>query len=820
MAPRQRIEAIEDVHSDEIADAANRVKKYAGDYYERRCEEEGAQITWEQPPIGHLIDVADIPWINQNIGAGLDRLKLKHDIGGEYPSFANNLRAAKRYADIVEAEPDKRHFYMFCGLSSRQLSDNLYDNTPYPHSIASNLMHMVQSPPYESIARHEVYEGMVENPTLAQQMLENRALVNIIGHHWEHNTEQAQNVPIFSQETIAKDTYGTLGRSLLLDGLIGARPENLIEQSSESTLSKLINTDVAATLFHFARGFKAEVHSYGFRGDTAVTYDMLDDLLRNSPDPEALILQYCDQNMLQRARELVYQTAGDTTPLIYDPRRGSVQFQLAHHQNKVLHSMLDRVRADIPLVRVLDQLIGRDAISPGLYLQATEFAKGFDDEATLLQAFSAKLDDTRNFIQANPSISEIQARTQDGGLEFQLLKFAVGWAPNKHSIGSEATLVSTIESLAALSPESQRSRYLGSAVFELARVAPPEHVVTEDMLVRCQALINACEMTDNPLFFDQFKDRILELASHAERQYQKKSSAGENPKALAHIQHNYDTLMELAERELTILGQDVRGIADLHRYKELRPYLTGILLKDIGGARDSLQRFIGSDADPNYASRLVEFFEHNITDHYVNPRSNPLNQADAKAIRGLLSLKALYPAFKTARTGESVHIEFMPVRGFLLEASGYIADACWSDKELITETRPHIDGVIITERKPDGRANFAGASLLMRTQSPQNPARLVVRGLNPSDALLNKVDAGELFDTFMHWVGELALADDRQSAVIIDGHTGMAGTNRPRLFAAMRQARATMKHTPHKAKYDTSFNRYVSNRHIYSPKQH
>ncbi|MEO7904630.1 MAG: hypothetical protein ABIR91_02450, partial [Candidatus Saccharimonadales bacterium] len=269
----------------------------------------------------------------------------------------------------------------------------------------------------------------------------------------------------------------------------------------------------------------------------------------------------------------------------------------------------------------------------------------------------------------------------------------------------------------------------------------------------------------------------------------------------ATFQHHFAAL-----EPYTQLHSEIRSICmgwALHTRPEAQHLKSGILaqdptVNDMIVARDFIDNTIINGA----------FVDH-FTDKVVAGR-----------FRRLMSLNALkqaidHTADRTTRNSGQT-LQFTPSRGILLEISGQIADACWADQyNSIANSMPGMTAVIMWSKPNTTEVRAVGAALLMETtDSVTGDKVLLLRGANPTENYINKVDVTAFYDALTDYVRTQADKLDCIPAIVIDGEAGGAGTNRPVLNDYLLQRSRTME----KITVDsigTKFNHYSVDQHSY-----
>ena len=93
-------------------------------------------------------------------------------------------------------------------------------------------------------------------------------------------------------------------------------------------------------------------------------------------------------------------------------------------------------------------------------------------------------------------------------------------------------------------------------------------------------------------------------------------------------------------------------------------------------------------------------------------------------------------------------------------------------------------------------------------ESVEGEQLLIIRGLNPLQNLINKMDAAAFYDEVTGWAKEKAAAAGRRAAIVIDWHSGGSGTNRPALYEFLSTKRDSLQRVTNLNPKDTVFNGY------------
>lgn len=85
---------------------------------------------------------------------------------------------------------------------------------------------------------------------------------------------------------------------------------------------------------------------------------------------------------------------------------------------------------------------------------------------------------------------------------------------------------------------------------------------------------------------------------------------------------------------------------------------------------------------------------------------------------------------------------------------------------------------------------------------------LVIRGLNPQENVINSLDVKDFFAQVVAYLKPIAEKQGRKLAIVIDGASGCAATNRPVLFKHLEEQKSTLKPVILKPNKNTDFNGY------------
>ena len=185
---------------------------------------------------------------------------------------------------------------------------------------------------------------------------------------------------------------------------------------------------------------------------------------------------------------------------------------------------------------------------------------------------------------------------------------------------------------------------------------------------------------------------------------------------------------------------------------------------------------------------------------------------ESKAIDTILSIDALTSNIRRAKTiaaSGTMPLQLITTNGLLMELSGHIGDACWASRyDSIAETFPNFSSVIMVQNAGTKHARMAGSSMLIEASSADGEPLLIIRGLNPIQNVITQLSTTEFLDSFIDYVKQMAAQSGRRVAMVIDDHSGGAGTNRPDLHEAMLARSASLPKAALNPNDLTTFNGY------------
>lgn len=242
-----------------------------------------------------------------------------------------------------------------------------------------------------------------------------------------------------------------------------------------------------------------------------------------------------------------------------------------------------------------------------------------------------------------------------------------------------------------------------------------------------------------------------------------------------------------------------RGFQELQPYKSLHQSMRRLVYAwAMRKQPDQRREMAGLSVQPSIESlaSMREFIEHIVNQEVYGQYFSDKKQANK--FKQMNSTRALEEAMnlhqqKAERLGTTT-LQFIPTRGILMEMSGQIADACWADKyDSLAEDFPNFTSLMIKARPSKKNERIVGAAMLIETHDSQTGDNvLLVRGLNPTENYIHKIDVGEFYNAVVDYVSKTAEAAGAKPAIVIDDHSGGSTTNRPTLYGYIRAQQPTL----------------------------
>ncbi len=254
-------------------------------------------------------------------------------------------------------------------------------------------------------------------------------------------------------------------------------------------------------------------------------------------------------------------------------------------------------------------------------------------------------------------------------------------------------------------------------------------------------------------------------------------------------------------------------IKNLSKFEKLAPKLRTILFAwELRNDPARQQRLENLASDPEISD--VAELEALLSDIATKPEyGEHLTKKQAAQFRSLVDAKPFRTAierhYALADRAGTQPLHILPTRGFAMEMSGDVSDTCWSNKYAsISDEFPNFTSLIFRRGKR-GASNerLVGGAFLIDTHDDQGNPVLLLRGLNPIENYINKVDAEDFYLKIIDYVKSVAAKTGAIPAIVIDNHQGGSGTNREALHVLLDKLAS--QYTKLRVQTtDTSFNNY------------
>lgn len=244
-----------------------------------------------------------------------------------------------------------------------------------------------------------------------------------------------------------------------------------------------------------------------------------------------------------------------------------------------------------------------------------------------------------------------------------------------------------------------------------------------------------------------------------------------------------------------------RGIIELARYPELhygiRTLTFAWAMRKYPRTREGLMSLPDEPTIDSIAA-VRDFIEHIVNQETYGEYFS--DKKSSSVFKRITSTKALEEAMsrynkQAAKGGNTTELQFIPTRGIMMEMSGQIADACWADRhDSIAEDKPNFTSLVMRARPGKANERIVGAAMLIETKNPKTgEGVLLLRGTNPTENYVNKVDVAGFYEAITDYVRKTAERRGLKPAIVIDDHSGGSGTNRPVLHGYLMAKMPSLK---------------------------
>lgn len=306
---------------------------------------------------------------------------------------------------------------------------------------------------------------------------------------------------------------------------------------------------------------------------------------------------------------------------------------------------------------------------------------------------------------------------------------------------------------------------------------------------------------------DNIKGKMKIILDEIDR----KKAATSNDRALENLDRQYRTLSNINLRSVSEFQENFSKLAEFKEiYDDLRQMIFYMALHKHRAEREKAEA-VARIESPVFddISWMLNFIEH-----IVNKETWKEYFTDKEAVkkfRGLINVKAISEEYARAQnqsTKGTAFIDFIPTRGWLLEMSGHIADACWASKYYsVAKEFPNISAVIMVQNRGTKSERLAGACMLIESEAEDGTPLLICRGLNPIENVINGLSVSDFCDKYFSYIGGLAKKCGRKPAIVADT-SGGASTNRPALAIYLDKLKPDFERVKLASKNDTAFNGY------------
>ncbi len=372
----------------------------------------------------------------------------------------------------------------------------------------------------------------------------------------------------------------------------------------------------------------------------------------------------------------------------------------------------------------------------------------------------------------------------------------------QHDLASFGKVLTTYQEQQKMGEIEPVPEYIKPQTIEVKKITTEVIPWTESAYSRFETIMDSYRKVNDHFSAESkpFTKIIEEVESYRNTlldDLEEKLSKIEKPEAKIGIQKKIDNIKNLNFRSIEDFFTNIVSLSkdpDTHVFLRKALFLVTLWKRP-----ETRVDYFGDTAlDIDNATKLDEFISHimnqevfgSIYDKQNHKGSGKLpKKSDVlKAIKNIMNNHAinveLEQFMSKQNSDEKIEIELIPSRGPIMEFSGHIASACWASKyKSISAMFPNITSVIFKEKIDNESSKLSGAFLLIESVDKDNNKVLIIRGLNPLDSLLNKVDIDDLYIKIKEYVSKIAKDDERTPLIVIDDHSGGSSTNRPRLYS-------------------------------------
>jgi hypothetical protein len=350
-----------------------------------------------------------------------------------------------------------------------------------------------------------------------------------------------------------------------------------------------------------------------------------------------------------------------------------------------------------------------------------------------------------------------------------------------------------------------------------------EYVYSPEFRERWQtllpSLIEAQEINSAPEKLVGLYSRFTE-ALHAEKQEVLDAlERAPNEHAKTNLERRLSELSSVSLNSIPEMAEAFEKLFDRKKRPELTELfrLYGFYVALHGRQRTSLENYSKETPSREEIAEILELVQH-VTHQETWEKSEYFASDGAqKALAALFHTKALEDELtRMARAVEGnlsnavQALTVLPSRDLLTEFSGHIGDACWASRQNILDDYPNISSLTFQKGEV-----LAGAALLIDTATEDGVPLTIIRGLNPQETIINRLDMASFIDALRNYLGPMVKERGRQLAIVIDDHSGGSASNRPLLYAYLSGLRTSLTRAKGLSEEDTTFNGYDITPHTY-----
>lgn len=232
------------------------------------------------------------------------------------------------------------------------------------------------------------------------------------------------------------------------------------------------------------------------------------------------------------------------------------------------------------------------------------------------------------------------------------------------------------------------------------------------------------------------------------------------------------------------------------------------ILKD-QAVRDECSELAAMSMSKHAVELLMNIVSNRVKDELLS--TTPLSKgarSRAHEILGVRSFAEELTRLNRLVDTERDHFVLIPNRSIFAELSGQIADACWVRQSNILHRFPRISAVTIVRNEGGKESRVAGAALLIDHKNEDGDGVVIIRGLNPLQSYITRLDAGDFVEQFVEWLAPIARNLGARFIAIPGAEQQSAQSNRPDINAYIDKIYARAKTLQLAPAPENTFNSY------------